>query len=129
MGEDEDESATDEAKIEYQMHRRFLSKEIFWATGSLDSDFKFFCANKHPIFQFFAHDKVDPLGKFISGVIELNAILIGFRNQKLVATRVPGSVVLPWYLVLPINLVTAVITMLAARVQFEMLACPCQSSS
>jgi len=132
-GEDEEltemgEGVTDEQKIKYQMERRLISGAIFWNTGSLETDFKFFCANRHPVLQFFAHCKYDGLGKYILFVIEANSILLGFGLQHAKLMMSPSNLPLPEKL-LRNFVVFTLVPMLQTKVLFETLACPCQSSS
>lgn len=132
-GEDLDEGATDDKKIEYQMQRRLISGDIFWNTGSLEKDFKFFCANRHPVLQFFAEygeekQNVYGLGKFVLFIIEANAIMIGFFVQMELLPLQALHLHWFWNGVWTFLLATF-LPMVGSNVQFELLACPCQSSS
>jgi len=132
-GEDEEltemgEGVTDEQKIKYQMERRLISGAIFWNTGSLETDFKFFCANRHPVLQFFSHCQYDGLGKYILFIIEANSILVGFTLQHAKLISPPSNLALPEKLLRDFVGLTLV-PMILSKVFFETMACPCQSSS
>lgn len=136
-GNDEDKDATDEAKIEYQLERRLAGGARYWHTDSMETDFKFYVANRHPVLQFFAYEKPYGLSKFIRLLLECNAILVTVtlaRSGAMEKVNVDfaykhGS--RHEYVILRVFWQAVVVTfpMFFAWLQRITLACPCQSSS
>lgn len=109
----------------------------YWRTESMETDFKFYCANRHPVLQFFAYGKSYGPGKGIRAVLECNAILMAvFLEQRTEAFQMQFSQQTPHpsmqqtiFQAVFVKAFIVLFPMFWYWVQWETLVCPCQSSS